>query len=125
MSFEPVAKVICPVCNHKADFVLSKEGTIKSLDDLNIREKVNELLKDHATIKETFIIDQLQTYMVGNKKGGMDWVEPVRLRLQEKEDWKREVENAIDKVSNYARMREDISGCIRFATDIKKELNLK
>jgi hypothetical protein len=38
---------------------------------------------------------------------------------------KQKVKDAIDKVSNYARKRKDISGCIIFVRDLLKELNLE
>lgn len=37
---------------------------------------------------------------------------------------KQKVREAIRRVENYARFREDISGCIRFSSDLKKELGL-
>lgn len=59
-------------------------------------EGVTELMKDHLTLKEAFIIEQLQGYMDLSKNPPV-WIEPVRLRLQEKEDWKRQVKNVINK----------------------------
>jgi len=40
-----VAKMLCPMCGHEADFVLSKTATIESL------EKMNNCL-DRARVKE-------------------------------------------------------------------------
>lgn len=62
-------------------------------------EKLNEILtKDSATVKEAFIIDELQKYMDLTKNPPV-WVEPVRLRLQEKEDWKRITIDIINKLT--------------------------
>jgi len=56
-----------------------------------------KLIHDIATIKEAFIIDELQSYMDLSDPSNPKWIEPVRLRLQEKEDWKRRVKEAISK----------------------------
>jgi len=57
--------------------------------------------KDIATIKETFIIDELQKYMDLSNPSEPKWIEPVRLRLQEKEDWKIQCKKAIEKLREF------------------------
>ena len=55
------------------------------------REEKYKLLQDSNTIKEAFIIDELQSYMDLKDPSNPKWVKPVRVRLQEKGDWKREL----------------------------------
>jgi len=74
----------------------TKNNTLKIDVELTPDKIVETLLKDVATVKEAFIIDELQKYMDLTQKPPV-WVEPVRLRLQEKDDWKRQCEYAIEK----------------------------
>lgn len=57
-------------------------------------EEWKTLLRDHATIKEAFIVEQLQGYM-DLTTSPPTWVESVKLRLQEKEDWVKEIQSRV------------------------------
>lgn len=62
-----------------------------------INEAVFTLIKDHATIKEAFIIDELQSYMDLKEPSTPKWVNPVKVRLQEKKDWESKASEVIKK----------------------------
>jgi hypothetical protein len=78
-------------------YKIKETNTLKIDVEVTPDKIVETLLKDVATVKEAFIIDELQKYM-DLTKNPPTWVEPVRLRLQEKEDWKREVKQVIEKL---------------------------
>jgi hypothetical protein len=59
-------------------------------------EKPFTLQQDTALIKEVFILDQLQSYMDLKDPANPKWVQPVRLRLQEKGDWKSTLRSDIE-----------------------------
>ena len=88
----------------------------------NNTDNKNYLLRDVATVKEAFIIDELQKYMDLSNPDNPKWVESVRLRLQDKEDWKNRVRQVLRKylVSEY----EDQSVELAEYRDILKELGL-
>ena len=65
-------------------------------------EKGELTKEDYATIKEAFIIDELQKYMDLSNPSEPKWVENVRLRLQEKKDWE------IDKLKALADQKRKI-----------------
>ena len=79
--------------------------------------KFEELFKDHATIKEAFIIDQLQEYMDLSDPSNPRWINQVRLRLQEK------VREAIDKF--YYSINKTDTTFENKISDLKQELGLK
>lgn len=69
------------------------------------------LIKEQATIREIFIIDELQKYMDFQKTNDGElkifWNEPVRLRLQEKKDWKESVRTELNKSLDYHQQQVD------------------
>ena len=73
------------------------EMNLRDYKMIEINESVFTLIKDHATIKEAFIIDELQSYMDLKDPSNPKWVTPVRVRLQEKKDWKQKASEAIIK----------------------------
>ena len=85
--------------------------------------KFEELFKDHATIKEAFIIDQLQEYMDLSDPSNPRWINQVRLRLQEKKDWEEKVREAIDKF--YYSINKTDTTFENKISDLKQELGLK
>jgi len=94
---------------YKEDEIMWDEGKDQEIDFGDLDEKfveatpevsliqatTNKLLRDYATIKEAFIIDELQKYMDLSNPSEPKWVENVRLRLQEKKDWEIEKEQAL------------------------------
>ena len=56
------------------------------------------LLKDVATIKEAFIIDELKSYMDFTNPSKPVWTKEVRLRLQEKKDWEFNLKQSIKEL---------------------------
>lgn len=61
------------------------------------KEIAFKLIQDIVTMKEAFIIEELQAYMDLSDPANPKWVVPVRLRLQEKKDWKKQVAGVIEK----------------------------
>ncbi len=60
-----------------------------------MKEIVRKFIENSAAIREAFIIEELQSYMDVSNPSKPTWVERVKLRLQEKEDWKREIEDKL------------------------------
>jgi hypothetical protein len=101
---------------YKEDEIMWDEGKDQEIDFGDLDEKfveatpevsliqatTNKLLRDYATIKEAFIIDELQKYMDLSNPSEPKWVENVRLRLQEKKDWE------IDKLKALADQKAKI-----------------
>jgi len=65
-----------------------------------MKKNVYKLIQDIATIKEAFIIDELQSYMDLKDPSNPKWAQLVRVRLQEKKDWEQRVKGAIEN-ANY------------------------
>ena len=66
-----------------------------------INEGVFTLIKDHATIKEAFIVDELQSYMDLKDPSNPKWVTPVRVRLQKKKDWEQKIKDYFNKFDKH------------------------
>lgn len=83
-------------------------------------KELQELIKkagfELANLKEIFIIEEMTPYFSQDKL-----LQKFRLRLQEKADWKKQVLEAIDKVSN---MDIDYKSGMTFSNTLKKELGL-
>ena len=45
MSDVTVAKTECPICHHETKFVLSKDATLKSFDDMNWKQRVRKAIE--------------------------------------------------------------------------------
>jgi len=119
---------------YKEDEIMWDEGKDQEIDFGDLDEKfveatpevsliqatTNKLLRDYATIKEAFIIDELQKYMDLSNPSEPKWVENVRLRLQEKKDWEIEKEQALadQKVKIFDRV-DDIITSFCIDRDIK------
>jgi len=56
-----------------------------------------DLIVSKEVLKEAFIIDELQAHMDLKDPANPKWIEPVRLRLQEKKDWEDNARYAIKK----------------------------
>jgi hypothetical protein len=66
--------------------------------DFPEKEDTKNPIKDIATAREAFIIDELQKYMDLTNPSEPKWINSVRLRLQEKEDWKNKVRDVIARI---------------------------
>ena len=80
------------------------------------------LLQDISTIKEIFIIDELKSYMDLSDTTNPKWVQPVRVRLQEKKDWESKVVQAICECEEELK---DYKGATRLAGRLLKKLGLE
>jgi hypothetical protein len=66
--------------------------------DFSEKEDTKNLIKDSAIAKEAFIIEELQKYMDLSNPSEPKWIGLVRLRLQEKEDWKNRVRDVMARI---------------------------
>lgn len=66
------------------------------------------LINDHATIKEAFIIDELQSYMDLSNPSKPLWTTPVRLRLKELNEHKQKVKEVYNKFYKMTTKYHDI-----------------
>ena len=92
-----------------------------------MKKETFTLIKDVATIKEAFIIDELQSYMDLSDPSNPFWVTPVRVRLQEKKDWEMKVKNAIEKVRQSLDFKHDPHNSAESdytLRDLEKELGI-
>ena len=85
----------------------------KTQAEEELNKSIYTLLQDAATIKEAFIVDELQSYMDLSDPSNPIWIQPVRVRLQEKRDWEQRQREVIIRTFNEvvpAHKRGDFDG---------------
>ena len=92
---EDLDKIRHSVIINKAKEIFGEELLKMSSFEKALDKAKYTLLQDVSTIKEVFIIDELQAYMDLSDTANPKWVQPVRVRLQEKNDWEQRVREAI------------------------------
>jgi hypothetical protein len=108
MDYDYLKEVGCREINADGTYGLYKELPVEKgstsgneyILETNFSEKevAKNPIKDVATAREAFIIDELQKYMDLSNPSEPKWIESVRLRLQEKEDWKNRVRDVIARI---------------------------
>jgi len=76
------------------------------MTDETMKKATYTLLKDVATLKEAFIIDELQSYMDLSDPSNPTWSQAVRLRLLEIQDYKQKVREVIDKAKEIFKFKK-------------------
>ena len=79
---------------------------LEEMTTTKMKEAIYKLIQDTNTIKEAFIIDELQSYMDLSDTSNPKWIKPVRVRLQEKKDWEQQF-LSLEKATE-EELREDV-----------------
>jgi hypothetical protein len=90
---------------------------------MSFEEEVKQISSLIASSKEIFIIEELKKYTTYNYKGELIWCEPVKLRLQEKNDWEQRVKEAIEKIPKLCETQLEVHP-LEIVLWLKKELGL-
>jgi hypothetical protein len=72
-----------------------------------LSEEHAKLLKDHFTLKEAFLVEELQGHMIQNVDGTYSWSQEVKLRLQEKKDWEEKLKELFAELYRKAGCCDD------------------